>query len=261
VNTPTLTIPSLIDTRASRLATDAAAPTDAHSLVDLLYDGFYGLFLLKNGCPPVDDAAFSSKMQGFLDDVERRAKKLGISTEDTHSAKYAFCAAVDEIILRSDFPIRDKWAQQPLQLVIFGDQLAGEHFFSKLEALQAQGSVHLQALEVFHMCLLLGFQGKYALEGPEKLHFMTARLGDDIARLKGRSAGFAPAWARPDTVANKLRSDVPLWVVGTVFALIALSAFIALDWALVRATRASIDGYGNIVRLAPAAANLTIRLP
>jgi type VI secretion system protein ImpK len=44
--------------------------------------------------------------------------------------------------------------------VLFGDQLADENFFNVLEDLRARGSAHLEALEVFRMCLLLGFLRK-----------------------------------------------------------------------------------------------------
>jgi type VI secretion system protein ImpK len=39
----------------------------------------------------------------------------------------------------------------------------------------------------------LTWRGKQ-LEGAEKLNYLTARLGDEIAHLKGKSAGFAPHW-------------------------------------------------------------------
>ncbi|MET3135575.1 type VI protein secretion system component VasF, partial [Oxalobacteraceae bacterium GrIS 1.11] len=39
-----------------------------------------------------------------------------------------------------------KWNLQ--KLLMFGDQLAGENFFNRLEVLRAKGSAHLQALEV-----------------------------------------------------------------------------------------------------------------
>jgi len=201
------------------------------------------------------------KMQKFLGDVERNAKKLDVSPEDVYAAKYAFCASVDEIILRSSFGIRDAWERRPLQLTMFGDQLAGENFFKQLEDLRVRGNAHIQALEVFHMCLLLGFQGKYALEGPEKLNYLTARLGDEIAHLKGKSAGFAPHWARPDAIVNKLRNDVPLWVVASLFAFIALFAYLGLNWMLTSGTENGLAGYSDIVKLAPRTANLTITLP
>ncbi|TCV90683.1 type IVB secretion system protein IcmH/DotU [Sulfurirhabdus autotrophica] len=252
--------PSLLgDIRDHRSISDVSFTP--HSLMDLLYDGFYALFMLKNRCTPQDETTFSNKMQKFLNDFERNAKKLDASADDIHNAKYAFCAAVDEIILHSKFEIRDNWERHPLQLVMFGDQLAGENFFNRLETLRAKGSAHLQALEVFHMCLLLGFQGKYILEGPEKLNYLTARLGDEIAHMKNKRAPFAPFWERPDTIANKLRNEVPLWVICSVFALIALTGFIGLNWMLASSTEASINGYSNLIRLAPPAANLTITLP
>src|SRR4051812_9774104 len=102
-----------------------AAPA---ALVDIMVDGFYALFLLKSGSGPQDKNAFAEHMTSFLGEVDRNAKALGTPSEDVTAAKYAFCAAVDEIILRSDFPIRDAWETRPLQLRLFGDQLAGEHF-------------------------------------------------------------------------------------------------------------------------------------
>ena len=168
---------------------------------------------------------------------------------------------MDEIILRSSFGIREIWERKPLQLKLFGDQLAGENFFNQLEALRARGASHVQALEVFHMCLLLGFEGKYLLEGSEKLHYLTARLGEEIALMKGKPAGFAPHWARPDHIINKLRNEVPLWIIGSVFALIGIGGYAALQWNLSQGTLDSINPYNEVIQLAPRAANITITLP
>ena len=86
--------PSLLDQDHLPPAQMAAAPVNARSLLDLMYDGFYALFMLKNGSAPVDEASFSVKMQKFLGDVERNAKKLDVSPEDVYAAKYAFCASL-----------------------------------------------------------------------------------------------------------------------------------------------------------------------
>ncbi|TFW33377.1 type IVB secretion system protein IcmH/DotU [Massilia horti] len=238
-----------------------AAGNAPQSLVDLMYEGFYALFLLKNGCGPHDNAAFPEHMTQFLADVDRNAKNLGVAADDVTAAKYAFCAAVDEIILRSEYEIREAWETRPLQLRVFGDQLAGEHFFHRLEDLRAKGSVHLQALEVFHMCLLLGFQGRYALDGRDKLNYLVARLGDEIARMRGRSRGFAPHAQRPDQIANKLRSDLSLWVLTVVFSLAGLGAYMGFRTSLTRETDTAMATYNDLVKLPPRAANVTITLP
>src|SRR4051812_15266090 len=114
--------PSLIAPGANAAPLQPATP---QTLLDLMYDGFYALFMLKNGNGPQDNADFAQKTTQFLEEFGRGAKKQGASTDDIDASKYAFCAAVDEIILRSNFSIREEWVRRPLQLVLFGDQLAG----------------------------------------------------------------------------------------------------------------------------------------
>jgi len=238
-----------------------AAGTAPASLVDLMYDGFYALFLLKSGCGPQDQAGFADRMTGFLGDIDRSARALGIPADDVTAAKYAFCAAVDEIILGSDYAIREAWETRPLQLRLFGDQLAGEHFFQRLEDLRAKGSAHLQALEVYHLCLLLGFQGRFALDGRDKLNYLTARLGDEIARMRGKARAFAPHAERPDQIVHKLGSDTSLWVLCGVFALAGLGAYLGYRSALGHETDRALARYNDLIKLPPRSAYVTITLP
>ncbi|WP_175886571.1 type IVB secretion system protein IcmH/DotU [Burkholderia sp. BCC0044] len=243
----------------SPASTDSAF--QARSLLDLLYDGFFMLFLLKNGREPDSASEFSTRIQEFLSDFERGAKKLNIAAEDVYGAKFAFCAAIDEMVLSSQFKIRTDWERRPLQLVLFGEQLAGEKFFQYLEEGRAQGAARLQSLEVFHMCLLLGFQGKYLLEGPEKLAYLTARLGDEIAHMKGKRAAFAPHWPLPDQIAHRLKREVPVWAIGTVFALVALLGYLGLNTYLKDKTLQALAPYSQVIKVGPESANLTISLP
>lgn len=243
------------------LANRGAGGAGPQSLLDLMYEGFYALYLMKNGSGPQDPTAFAETISTFLADVDRQAKTLGASSDDVHAARYAFCAAVDEIILRSTYKVREAWQTRPLQLRLFGDQLAGEHFFQKLEHLRTRGAPHLQALEVFHMCLLMGFQGRYAIDGEEKLKFMCATLGNEIARMRGSTRAFAPHAERPDQVANKLRGDLSLWVLTAVFALAGLCGYIGLRASLAHSTADALAGYNDMIKLPPRAASVTITLP
>jgi type VI secretion system protein ImpK len=262
VTTPPSLSPSLGSfSETGSFAAAVDAPRVVHSMTDVLYDGFYALFLLKNKNPPKDGAELAVRIQRYLSEFERNAKKLDVTPQDIHMAKFAFCATADEIVLKSQFQIRDEWERRPLQLTLFGEQLAGETFFTKLEELRAKGSAHVQALEVFHMCLLMGFQGKYMIEGTEKLNYLTARLGDEISNMKGKRAPFAPHWDRPDKVAHQIKSETPLWVIGSVFALIALLAYLGLNSWLSQSTKEMAGGYQDLVKLAPRAANITITLP
>ena len=235
--------------------------TAARTLLDLMSDGFYLLLLLKRGQMPDSVDGFVQSMQRFLDGVERGAMKLGIAAEDVYAAKYAFCAAVDEVVLSQPSPIRDAWELQPLQLRLFGDHLAGEHFFDRLEELRAQGAPRLPSLEVYHHCLLLGFEGKYRLEGPEKLGYLTARLGDEIVYLKGKRAGFAPHWPPPDSVAHTLRRVIPLWLPAAVVVAIGLLGYFGMRTWLGHQTGQQLAAYNNVVQMPERTAHVTITLP
>jgi type VI secretion system protein ImpK len=260
----TMRPPSLLGADAPPLALAASGilPNEDANLLDLLYDGFVMLFLLRKKQQPASTEQFLGSIRNYLAEFERNAKKLDASAEEIYDAKYAFCAAVDESVLATpEFAIRAEWERRPLQLTMFGDHLAGEIFFDKLEALRAQGAARVQVLEVFYMCLLLGFQGKYLLEGQEKLGYLTARLGDEIANIKGKRAPFAPHWPLPDKISHTLRREAPQWVVAAVFSLIALLGFIGLSAHLNQGTQSMLADYHDIVRLGPRQANLTISLP
>lgn len=255
------TAPSLFSNARNPRTEDSIEERPAKSLVDLLYDGFYMLILLKNRSVPKDAEEFSSGIQRFLDLFEKNARKQNFSAEDIFDAKYAFCATVDEAVLSSKLNIRDTWERRPLQLVLFGDQLAGEHFFDKLEEARNGGAKRINALEVFHMCLLTGFKGRYLLEGPEKLKYLTLQLGEQIAHIKGKAAAFAPHWSAPDSISNAIKRDIPFWVISAVLALFGLVAYIGLDWHASNSVQQTLSPFKNIVQLAPRAPTLTITLP
>lgn len=260
VPTPTLFGSDARPAAAGDVRSPPAGPI-AGSLLDLMYDGFYMVFLLKNRHQPTDADAFRERIRAFLAELERSSLKLQVAADDLHEAKFAFCALVDEIVLGSVPRLRDTWERLPLQLQFFGEQLAGEQFFARLEELRREGARRLPAIEVFHMCLLLGFQGRYLLEGSEKLGYLTSRLGDEIDHLRGRKAAFAPHWASPERIAHVLRNRLPIWVVASVFALCALLGYAALRWTLERQTDQALAVHRDVIQLPPRAASIVITLP
>ncbi len=239
--------------------THDAAPKP--TLVDLLYEGFYMVFLLRNGKSPTTCADFSDRVTAFLTEFERQAKKDDYSPDDIFDSKYAFSALVDEAVLSSNFPLRDAWERHPLQLTLFGDQLAGEHFFDRLERARDKGKARLPSLDVFHMCLLLGFKGKYRIEGSEKLNYLTSQLGNQIEHIRGRHVGFAPHWRATDSVAHTLRHEVPIWVVASLLALAALFAYIGVKTRTDNLTREELALHSNVVSFARNLPSITITLP
>lgn len=240
----------------------AALPsTPATSLVDLLYDGLYMVFLLRNGKTPGCRSDFSAQVQNFLDEFEREAKLQRFDPEDIHDAKYAFSALIDETVLSSAISIRAEWARQPLQLTLFGDQLAGEHFFERLEHARNGAGRRLAALEVFYMCLLLGFKGKYLLEGSEKLNYLSAQLGDQITHIKARHTSFAPHWRAPDNIVHTLRRKLPMWALLSTVIVAGSSGYLALKTYADKINARELAPYQSLISYSRKAPHITVTLP
>lgn len=222
-----MTAATLSTPQANPLATPAAP-----SLKELMEDGVYLLFLLRNGNPPATQVEFNRRVDGFLSTFEKNARNFNKAPEAIHDAKYAFCALMDEIMLSSDFTIRDDWERAPLQLRLFGEHLAGEGFFDKLETLRLSPDKHVETLEVFHTCLILGFQGRYLLEGAEKLNYLIARLGQEITHARGGMPEFCPHWKLPFKFNDFVRHELPLWLYFALLGFVAVVIFLLYHWLL-----------------------------
>ena len=216
--------------------TAVASHTFKKSLQELMEDGIYLLFLLRNGNTPNSLAEFHRRIDQFFAQLDTNARHLDKTSSSVSDAKYAFCALMDEIVLSSDFSIRAEWERAPLQLRLFGEHLAGERFFDKLETLRLDPVANLESLEVFYTMLLLGFQGKYLLEGSEKLNYLISRVGQEITHARGGRRDFAPNWKLPQRFQQYVRNELPLWLFYSLLALVAGALFFLFQWFLQTST-------------------------
>lgn len=108
---------------------------------------------------------FRNSIKNALKLAMEQAKNLGHSSEMNQLSFFAVVALLDESVLKLRNPAFADWAQQPLAQELFGHNRAGEVFFQNLSALLAKQDSQETAdcLEVYSLCMLLGFKGQYAL--------------------------------------------------------------------------------------------------
>jgi type IV/VI secretion system ImpK/VasF family protein len=100
----------------------------------------------------------------LLQRMVARSRQAGISDPEIAEARYALVAFIDERILKSAWQGRDQWMSNPLQLQLYAEWTAGENFFARMRALLQRGDVS-RALEIYYLCLALGFTGALATSG------------------------------------------------------------------------------------------------
>jgi type VI secretion system protein ImpK len=187
-------------------------------LVDIATDWLLGIVALRGAAELGDPAGLRARVLELKSQLEQRARALGINAADVDSAVFSLVALTDESVLRSRGATRDAWASRSLQLELYGQHVAGEEFFTRLDQLRRQREARIEALEVAYACLSFGFLGRYGLSGPEKVQALIAEVQGDIAAVRGSAADrLAPHAQRRDERLERVGEQVPIWLSLAVF--------------------------------------------
>lgn len=170
-------------------------PSRTHSLASC-YENAITIILrlgsLQQQAVP-NSQSFRISIRAALRAAMEQAKALGYPSDTNQLAFFAVVALLDESVLKLQSPAFADWAQQPLQEEMFGHSRAGEVFFENLRGLLAKQDSQETAdcLEVYSLCMLLGFKGKYAL---------SLGVADDFTN----QTGSGPPRARPSAEVQAL---------------------------------------------------------
>jgi type VI secretion system protein ImpK len=180
--------------------------------------------------------SFRAHIKQALRIAEQEARSGGCSAEDVKQAVFALVAFLDETALSCRNPAFADWARLPLQADLYGHQLAGEVFFQELQKTLDRGDSPETAdlLEVYYLCLLLGFKGRYA--GGGDLPSIVARLQEKIRRVRGAFSGLSPRGGIPADAVRLVQTDpwIPrLGWAGIVVCLVALAIFLVAKFLLI----------------------------
>lgn len=165
---------------------------------------------LRSGRQAVPDAeAFRAQMREALRQADQQARVRGYAAEDINLATFAVVALLDESILTIRHPVFAHWPRKPLQEELFGHHVAGEIFFQNLQALLGlKDSQELaDLLEVYYLCLLLGYAGRYGAGGRAELRSLMQAVGDKIRRIRQSTPALSPAWAPPAESVRMMGTD------------------------------------------------------
>jgi len=184
-----------------------------------------------------DAESFRTHVKTVLGAAEQEARRAGYASDDVRLALFAVIALLDESVLNSQQPMFADWPRRPLQDEIFqSGHMAGELFFQYLQQqLQRPDSEDTaDLLEVFQLCLLLGFRGRYGASQGGELHAFTLRTGEKITRIRGPLDRLAPRWRPPqDRIdAPRDRWARPLMIGAAGATVLALALFAGYTIAL-----------------------------
>lgn len=157
-----------------------------------------------------DPETLRRRMARYFSELDRQARETNIDSEDVRDARFALAALLDEMIIASGL---QSWQANPLAVEYFNTWVAGDEFFKKIEELRSRAHTKAGVLEVYYLCLALGFKGRYSLVSPERLKILMDEIYQDLTYHKERETEtLSPHWQRSDEFFQKV-STIPLWAI------------------------------------------------
>ncbi len=127
--------------------------------------------------------------------IDKAEASLGTG-QQWELAKYALVSWIDEVLLESPWEGREWWSNNVLEVELFNTRLCNEQFY--VRAKEASTLAGRDALEVFYVCVVLGFRGLY--RDPNLAYHLTQShdLPDDL-----------DTWARQTSLSIRLGQGRP----------------------------------------------------
>ena len=179
-----------------------------------------------------DGTALRRRIEQLLADAARTARSYNVPEEDVEEATFCLVAFLDEAILATEWPGHDAWSSQPLQLTHYDRYDAGERFFDRLKRLLDEGATRTGVLEVYYLCLALGFKGRYAIHGREVLRRLVDDLHGRLERANGAAGALSPRGTSREVPAEAEKGGVPTWALWVGAAVLVALLYLGLSLSL-----------------------------
>ncbi|MFO7523890.1 MAG: type IVB secretion system protein IcmH/DotU [Ignavibacteriaceae bacterium] len=184
-----------------------------NSIADLSSETLMLILQLRSTNEYGNAATLKSRVADLFDKFEREGRTAGIDNEKVRLAKFALVAFLDETIISSSWTQKDEWLAEPMQIKLFDTFNAGEEFFEHLHQLRQRSSGNADILEVYYLCLALGFKGKYQLQSPENLRRVIDDLNLELhPEMYSAIDSISPNAKPKDTFIQTTTGGIPLWI-------------------------------------------------
>ena len=168
-----------------------------------------------------------ARVHALLQETEQRATTLRYPEKQIKDVKFALAAFVDETVLNTNSPLREEWEKFPLQLEYFEEHLAGVKFFERLEGLIKEIKTQADVVEIYYLCMLLGFKGKYKVYMEDQLQEVIKNTASHLRQVgRLQLLELSPHWQVRDQPKPRVDPGLPLWFkIGTAAVILICICF------------------------------------
>ncbi len=204
-----------------------------------------------------DPSDLYTRTQAAVRDFDQQARAAGAPSEQVRAVSYALCAALDDAVLNTPWGAASGWTRRGLVAALHPERVGQDWFYDLLVQLQRDPASNLPALEIFYLCLSLGYTGK--LRQMAEQERIRAAAGAAILAQRPPPAELSAQWRGIPAPFQTARIGFPVWVAyaaalaacGALFLFVSTALNAASDTQYERMLAAAPAQMPHISRFAP----------
>ena len=192
--------------------------------------------VLRTASVPTDVSGLRARLIEMVKGFDATCLGLSLPDDQRNIARYAVCTVLDEAIQMTPWGGTANWAQQSLLIHFFKENWGGEKFFQILDKMSETPSKFGPLLELFYVCLSLGFMGRFQMAGPagrqavgdlrDRLYILVRQGGGEPER------NLSSAWKGLSIEARGFKGFWAFGLTVGLVSLLSLGTFAGLAYAL-----------------------------
>ena len=150
---------------------------------------------------------------------EQNVRVKGVNNENVLLARYLLCTALDEAVLNTPWGSTSGWSQRSLLGIFHQESSGGEKAFVILSKLLENPMAYIEVLELYHLCISLGFQGRYRMmpRGQEQLEHVRDGLIRTITQFRQTTnKPLSKVQNASLSAGGYFKNYIPMWVFASV---------------------------------------------
>ncbi len=113
---------------------------------------------------PEDPFVFQQQLIDELQAMSRHLTNEGYSEAECDGWRYMLCCALDEAIMSRSWSAPSPWPQMSLLLYFYLEGQGGARIYQRIDEWLRQPAPPHDLLQGIHLCLCLGYEGRYRIE-------------------------------------------------------------------------------------------------
>jgi type VI secretion system protein ImpK len=189
---------------------------------------------LRASLTQVDATALRDTLAEGVRAFERKAHEAGVDQRNIIAARYILCTFIDEAAAGTPWGGSGAWGRHSLLVMFHNETWGGEKVFQLMAKLAENPAANRDLLELLHVVLALGFEGRYRVidGGRGQLAQVRERLHSMLRQQRGEYERDLSPHAKGIEAKRGVVALLPMWVVFAVVGVLAAALYLFLSLRL-----------------------------